>query len=279
MKKLLILSIVFAMAVVAPCAGETVYFLVAELAPVRNESYVLPLTDPDDIEDARYLVEYGPGGEVPMIVVAAIDHWDPNRINTNRDYLQPGIPAWSWYITEFLGFADFTVEVLDGRPSGVEGSVQWWIENTGGFIGFWFYTVVAELGPDLEPWNCDLDVDGEVDPNDLTLFALHWLETGCGHRYWCGGADQDGSGTVNFKDFGIFYRNWDWADGYGKASISYQIDGCDPAKKITWPDKDGLRFSVTVEGNYLLFEDQMVTNCCSEEQILEITVEDNLITL
>jgi hypothetical protein len=315
MKELLILSMVLAMAAVAPCAGETVYFVVARtfdpcvisdsyvlpLADpcdpcdpcVEGDSYVLPLADPCDIEDARYLVEYGPGGDVPSIVVAAIDHWDPNRINTNRDYLQPGICAWSWYVTEFLGFADLTPEILDGSPSIVEGNVQWWMENTGGFIGFWGYTVVAELGPtvvaelgpDLEPWNCNLDLDGDVDINDLTLFALHWLETGCGHRYWCGGADQNGSGMVNLKDFGIFCKNWDWVDGYGKAGMSYQIEDCDPCDpcgpgaKSTAGDKDALRFSVTVQGNYILFEDMMYANCCPDELLLEMTIEDDLITI
>ena len=195
------------------CA-ETVYFLVGEIfdPPYLNNSYVLPLTDPYDIAHARDLIEYGSGiGEA--IVVASIDHWDPNNgINTNRDYLQPGIPAWSWYVTEFGGFADFTIEILDGDPSAVEDDVEWWIQNTGGLIGFWSYTVVAELGTDLEPWNCDLTIDGIVDPNDLTWFTSHWLDSGCGHRYYCEGTDIDGSGEVDFKDFAIFANNWLWEE-------------------------------------------------------------------
>ena len=92
MKKLLILSMVFAMAAVAPCAGETWYFLVAEPLTdpcdpcVTSDSYVLPLTDPCDIDYARDLVEYGPGiGS--SIVVAAIDHWDLFMSNCRKSFM------------------------------------------------------------------------------------------------------------------------------------------------------------------------------------------------
>ncbi len=196
--------------------AETVYFLVGEVwdPPDPNEFYVLPLTDPCDIADARDLIEYGPEPEVrPALVVAAIDHWDPNNgINVNRNYHLQGIPAWSWYVTEFANFADFTTEILDGEPSWVESDVEWWIQNTGGLIGFWDFTVLAELGTDLEPWNCDLTVDGIIGPNDLAWFTSHWLDSGCCHRYYCEGADIDGSSEVDFKDFAIFANNWLWEE-------------------------------------------------------------------
>ncbi len=134
-----------------------------------------------------------------------------NGININRDYLQPGIPVWSWYITEFLEFAEATIEFCDGWPGHVEvGYVGG--EKEGGVICFWSYTVVAELGTDLEPWNCDLTVDGIIDSNDLAWFTSHWLDSGCCHRYYCEGTDIDGSGEVDFYDFAIFANNWVWEE-------------------------------------------------------------------
>ena len=48
-------------------------------------------------------------------------------------------------MTGFQGFADSTIEILDGWPGYVEQDVDSWIANTGGAIGFWTYTVVEEL--------------------------------------------------------------------------------------------------------------------------------------
>lgn len=61
--------------------------------------------------------------------------------------------------------------------------------------------------------------------------------------------------------------------------MSYNIEDCDPGAMSATGDKDALRFSATAGGNYILFEDMMVANCCSDEQVLEMTVEGNLITL
>ncbi|MHC4616248.1 MAG: hypothetical protein ACYTEQ_00705 [Planctomycetota bacterium] len=42
---------------------------------------------------------------------------------------------------------------------------------------------------------------------------------------------------------------------------------------------ESTRFTVTVEGRYIHFEDMMAANCCPEEFGLEMTVEDNLIAV
>ena len=39
------------------------------------------------------------------------------------------------------------------------------------------------------------------------------------------------------------------------------------------------RFSVTVEGSYIYFEDMVTANCCADEVELEMGVEDYVITL
>jgi hypothetical protein len=175
------------------------YFIVAEIGePFFNDSYVLPLSVPSDIAHARDLIEYGPGiGQA--IVVAGIFGWD----GWNRDYQQPGAPAWSWSVA-FLEFADFTAEIFDGWPTAVEEGI--FMEGT---IGFWSYTVVAEL-EDWESWSCDLDIDGNVDVADLSTFSSQWQRIDCEYPYWCQGADLNGDGNVNLEDFMIFVRGWLW---------------------------------------------------------------------
>jgi hypothetical protein len=124
-------------------AAAPVHFLVAERpdAITHGDSYVLSLTEPSDVAQARALIT-APRGELSSIVVAGIA---PGADGVNRDWRATGAPAWSWHITDFQGFFDTTAEVLDGWPTFVEGDVDGWIDNSGGAIGFWSYTVVAEI--------------------------------------------------------------------------------------------------------------------------------------
>ena len=138
-----------------------VYFQVAEWPgfEFHNDSYILPLTNPADIDHARNLIALGPDLAGSPIAIASIA---PGSDGINRDLNAPGEPLWSWHVTGFDGFADFTAEILDGWPTFVEQDVQGWIDNTNGFIGFWSYTVVAEL-PDIpEPGSAALVMTGAV---------------------------------------------------------------------------------------------------------------------
>jgi hypothetical protein len=141
-------------------SAETIHFLVAERPEdaVHGDSYVLPLSDAAAIAHARALIDAEPG-TLPSIVVA---HIAAGADGANRDHLAPGAPAWSWHVTEFEGFSDFAIEILDGWPSFVEQDVDGWIANTGGTIGFWSYTVVAELPAVPEPKTAVLLVAGLV---------------------------------------------------------------------------------------------------------------------
>lgn len=123
--------------------AETIFFVVSETAldTVRGDSYVLGLEDASDIEHARNLIAKGPSvGRA--IIVADIA---PGSDGINRDVLAPGAPQWSWHVVDFGSFADATIEILDGSPTIVEEDVDSWMQNTGGVIGFWRYTVTAEL--------------------------------------------------------------------------------------------------------------------------------------
>lgn len=128
----------------------------------------------------------------------------------------------------------------------------------------------------------DFDEDGEVDCDDLRVLALAWMSKS-GDDNWnpdCDISDPNDE-VIDGQDFGVFAMYW---EGCGdppppEPSMSYNIEECDPGAKSTAGDKDALRFSATVEGNNILFEDMMVANCCKTEVWLEMMVEDNLITL
>lgn len=56
-----------------------------------------------------------------------------------------------------------------------------------------------------EPMCADYEPDGDVDLDDLSVFILHWLDSGCGQ---CGGADLTGEGDVDLADFTEFAGLW-----------------------------------------------------------------------
>src|SRR4030095_3234219 len=130
-----------------PCvsilAAPPVYFLVGELPgqEVHHDSYVLPLTDPTDVQHARDLISQAPGGGGTIVFADIAKGTD----GINGDYTLPDTGPWSWHVTKFNGFGDFGIELLDGWPTFVEEDVDSWIANTNGQIGFWNYTVVQEL--------------------------------------------------------------------------------------------------------------------------------------
>lgn len=128
----------------AAAADPVRHFLVAELADpcFHCDSYVLPLSDPADVADALELITSGPRPGLGGIVVASIA---VGADGVNRDHLAAGAPPWSWHVTQFQSFAEVTIEVCDGWPGAVENDPAGWIQNTGGLVCFWSYTVVAEL--------------------------------------------------------------------------------------------------------------------------------------
>jgi len=144
-----LLALISTLAISQVKAADTVYFLVAEPPGrlVHNDSYVLPLSNQQDIDHSRYLISLGTSvflGSHAALVVAKVG---PGKDGTNRNYVDPRFPEWSWHIVEFLEFGDRTIEVLDGNPTQLENGFDW-SNYIGEYeIGFWNYTVVRELGP------------------------------------------------------------------------------------------------------------------------------------
>ncbi len=122
---------------------ESVYFVVSDPEGDHGDSYILPLQDLSDIAHARALIA-DPENTDRHIAVARIRRGAGNPPNRN---LEGDGEAWSWHVSDFVGFADFTAEIYDGWPGYVEDNLDAWMDNTDGTIGFWSYTVTEELEP------------------------------------------------------------------------------------------------------------------------------------
>jgi hypothetical protein len=131
----------------------------------------------------------------------------------------------------------------------------------------------------VEPPPGDFDGDGGVDCDDLRILALAWMSISGGDN-WNPVCDisEPSDGVIDGQDFVVFALDWaGCGDPLPEPGMSYNIEDCDLAK-AAGPDKNGLRFSATVQSNHILFEDMIHANCCSDT-LLEMTVEDDLITI
>jgi hypothetical protein len=54
----------------------------------------------------------------------------------------------------------------------------------------------------------DLNNDCGVDMDDLSIYAVQWLNTGCAAALWCGGSDINNDDKVDFLDYAMLARNW-----------------------------------------------------------------------
>lgn len=129
---------------ISPVQADTAFFVVSEIGRpcFHCDSFLLPLTDPQDIADARFLVANGPGGSVGSIPVVELTVGSDGR---NRDVLAAGEPLWDWHVSGFEGFGEIAIELCDGWPGFIEEDPPAFIANTGGQFCPWSYTVTAEL--------------------------------------------------------------------------------------------------------------------------------------
>lgn len=190
------------------------YFLVAEHpgSEVHFDSYILPIpnNNPEAIAHARDLIRGGAAAGAPIILAQIQAKSD----GINRNFLAPDQPPWSWSIESFVSFGDMTIELIDSTPTYIEAHLEEWMDDTDGMIGFWTYTVVAELDPDeVAPPACleDLNGDSVVNGQDLALLLGAWgLCVGCGELFdppTCF-ADLNGDCQINGIDLAILLAAW-----------------------------------------------------------------------
>lgn len=172
----------------------TNYFLVADPQERLPGSYVLPLTNPVQVAYAKRLANRDPTA-TQRIVVAVIS---PGFDCLNRDYRSQGTPAWSWHVIRCCNFAEFTIELCDGTPPLVEQDVNRWMDNTGGTICFWNYTVVEELflSPPSPPPRPGISLA------TLTNGSVHLTITNLASPYVCS--------VERAFDLSLFFCGSDW---------------------------------------------------------------------
>lgn len=138
------------------------------------------------------------------------------------------------------------------------------------------YTQMTEF---IVSGNPDIDEDGDVDSADFAIFAQAWkAQPGDGNWNSSCNISEPNDNIINERDLAVIVNNW----LEGIPGITVQIDECTVgavSMSALSPDSDELRFSVTVQGRYIHFEDMMAANCCPDELYLDMTVEDNLITI
>jgi hypothetical protein len=136
------------------------------------------------------------------------------------------------------------------------------------------YGGTAEASKTPGGWRsiADLTNDWAVDISDLGVFVSYWLDSG-----ECIPSDLNRNESINFDDYSIFARQWLDVPA-GGASIEYEISPCQMGLSAT-EQLDKTRFTVTVEGRYINFEDMMHANCCATNLWLEMDVTCNLITI
>ena len=71
-------------------------------------------------------------------------------------------------------------------------------------VDWYFYR--DAIDPEPTVWIYD---DDDITPlMKLEEFVSHWLEENCESPDWCGGADLDQNGRIDFKDFAILASEW-----------------------------------------------------------------------
>ena len=125
-------------------SAEVVWFEVGEIETDRNQSFLVPLSDPEHIANARALIANGgrPGDDLPGILLARIA---AGGDGFNRDIRDPDQRLWRWHVTEVDGFGGLAIELCDGWPAWIEENPEAFIRNTSGVICLWGYTVKSEL--------------------------------------------------------------------------------------------------------------------------------------
>jgi hypothetical protein len=203
--------------------------------------------------------------------------------------------------SQFVDFDDFAILGLQwSYSSAFEPGMTFHVDDCNMAEGL-SWTVAAESNePRFSVWvegryihfedqmyaNCcmeELGLDKEINGNEITLY-----EIGYGSICPCMcyfpitatlGPFEDGTYTVEVYDnygnsLGVVEVT---IGGSPEPGITFRIDECDMFSRTEQSSQ--ARFSVTVDGLYIHFEDKMSANCCPDELELEMTVEDNLITI
>lgn len=108
--------------------------------PAKTQSFVVELTDPDMIRQAREQIQ-SPDDFRARILFAEIG---PTPNQTNQDLSNWGRGSWSWHVSRPIKFGELASQACDGSPEFIEDFLAAWLKS-GSIICFWNYKVVQEL--------------------------------------------------------------------------------------------------------------------------------------
>ena len=129
---------------------KAAYYLVGEKYASHSDSYVLRLTGSEEIKKADQILK--DSLQLRPIILARISKKIDDTFYINKDLV--GGKTWSWHISGFIEFADFTAEIFDAHPGYVEDNYDEWVritkdvETGEGVIGFWNYTLIRKVSKD-----------------------------------------------------------------------------------------------------------------------------------
>lgn len=183
-------------------SSAPVYFLVADPNDANSDSYVLPLTDPDDIAYARRLIQEGPSMG-PSIVKAAVEC---GYNDINRDYYSTSKRRWFWHVESFHSFVEdpvIIVGICGNNPA--ESDTDCLIDSSMySYIGHDHYTIVEELGTCPQHWLANLNGGSRINLSDYVILAQNWLRGDCADPDWCDLADINRDTAVDPNDLDCF---------------------------------------------------------------------------
>jgi len=114
------------------------YFVV----DVVGERFVLHVTDPDTAETARRIL----AGELPQMIPVGDLMWGDGGFNFDNG------SCYAWHMDPAdVRFAEFAVEVCDGRPrSDVQADPTYWVDHLGYFCP-WTAELIEEIEKPKRP--------------------------------------------------------------------------------------------------------------------------------
>ncbi|MHC4624230.1 MAG: right-handed parallel beta-helix repeat-containing protein [Planctomycetota bacterium] len=221
------------------------------------------------------LVNWGPGNIDTDPCFARMGYWPETHEVVEGDYhLKSAAGRWDPNSESWVIDSNTSLCIDSGNPGCEPGDEP---APNGNRINMGAYGGTAEASKSPANWAllADLTNDRKVDFSDVGVFADYWPESG-----QCIPSDFDRNGTANFKDYCMLALQWAETAGAGPG-MTYQIEDCNlgAAALFSVEQSESTRFTVTVEGQYIHFEDMMVANCCPDGLGLEMTVEDKLITV
>lgn len=100
---------------------------------------------------------------------------------------------------------------IDQNFCGVAGILEQYTGEKYGIHYDYYQLLTTGTGDFTIDQTADFDGDCNVDFADFSIFAEHWLQTGCSEPDWCGGADltkDQPNGIVDIFDLLKFSQHW-----------------------------------------------------------------------